>query len=254
MKTGNKQVLSIIFSVVLLLSLVSGVYAITGSIGNAKMILRAETGETVERSILVKNVNDVALEIEMSATGDLENDIELETTEFTLEAGDERKAKFTISAKNPGTYENKINVKFSPIDGGDGVGLISTVILITEGESSESGGFFGGLFGNNEEEVVEGNQENGEVSIGQNNQEEVAGEVGEAKSGGLMAWGGGFTILLFAALLVVLFMANNHVKEKKGMGMDAGKSEKKDSSSKDDVMPSDSAPVTKSEKESGSNE
>ena len=239
MKTGNKQILSIFFSVVLLLSFVSSVDAITGSIGNAKMILRPDVGEEVRRSILVKNVNDVALDVEMTATGDLENNIKIEKSEFRLEAGDEYKSYFTIEAKNPGTFENKINVKFSPVDGGDGVGLISTVIVIAEGEA-QSGGFFEGLFGGEEgEEVVEGNQENGEVSVGQNNQEEVIGEVSEAKSSNLMVWSGGFTILLFIALLVVLVMASKNMKKK----VDVGKSDK-----------SDSKHISKSEKEPDSDE
>lgn len=228
MKMGNKQILSIVFSVVLLLSFVSSVYAITGSIGNAKMILRPEVGEEVRRSILVKNVNDVALDITLTASGELVNNIKIEDEEFRLEAGDERKAYFTIKSKNPGTFENKINVKFSPVDGGDGVGLISTVILIAEGDSEEEG-FFGGLFGGEEgEEVVEGNQENGEVSVGQNEQEEVVGEVGASKSGSLVAWSGGFTIILFIALLVVLVIASNRMK-KKGLEGIASKSSKDDS-------------------------
>ncbi len=240
MKMGNKQVLSIVFSVVLLLSFVSGVYAITGSIGNAKMILRPDVGEEVRRSILVKNVNDIALDISLKASGDLVNDIKIEDDEFRLEAGDERKAYFTIKTKNPGTFENKINVKFSPVDGGDGVGLISTVILIAEGESEDDGGIFGGLFGGEGgEEVVEGNQENGEVSVGQDKQDDVSGEVGESKPTNWLAVSGGFTILLFIALLVVLVIASNKIK-------------KKGSAGKSDL--SDLGHPTKSEKEKSSDE
>jgi len=66
---GLKSVIAGALFLVLLLSFVSSVYAITGSIGNARMILRVDQGDRIERSILVKNVNDVSLNIELSAGG-----------------------------------------------------------------------------------------------------------------------------------------------------------------------------------------
>ena len=104
-------------------SFVGSVSAITGSIGNARMILRPDIGDTIERSILVKNVNEVALDIELSAAGDLADEIEIIDSEFQLAAGAEKNAKFKIEVKKKGTTESKINVKFSPTDGGNGVGL-----------------------------------------------------------------------------------------------------------------------------------
>lgn len=234
MKTGyiNKNVIVSVFLVILLLSFVSSVYAITGSIGNARMILRPEVGDTIDRTILVKNVNDVPLDIELSASGDLENDINIKDSEFRLEAGDERKAAFTINVKNPGTTETKINVKFSPTDGGNGVGLSSTIIVIPEGSSDaedDGEGFFGGLFGGEDDELVEGNQENGEVSVGQDKQDDVSGEAGkeEGKGIGLMAIGGTFTIIMFLVLLILLALASKHMKKKKS-NKSSEKSEKTD--------------------------
>ncbi len=106
--------------------------AITGSIGNARMILRVTEGDTIEKYILVKNVNDVDVNIEISASGDLEENIKILDDNFTLEAGNERKAYFTIKVKEKGTTETSINIKFSPIEGKNGVGLSSTVIVIAK--------------------------------------------------------------------------------------------------------------------------
>ena len=142
--------------------LINSVYAITGTIGNAKMILRGEIGDTIERSILVRNVNDVKLNIKVFVTGDLAKNIELKEEEFELEPGEEKKVYFTIYADEPGTYESKINVQFTPEEG-NGVGLSSTIILIAKGEGNknyekeENGG--GGVGG---KEEIEGESEESE--------------------------------------------------------------------------------------------
>lgn len=114
--------------------LIYSAYAITGSIGNARMILTGEVGDTIERSILVKNVNNVSLDIELTVMGELIDSIDIKDESFRLEAGEERKAYFEILVRKAGSYESQINVKFSPVDGGNGVGLSSTIILNAYGE------------------------------------------------------------------------------------------------------------------------
>lgn len=124
-----------IFVVFLLVVLISSTIAsaLTASIGNARMVLRAEVGQTLEKSVLVKNVNDVAVKISMFVSGDLQNYTKLDEKEFNLNPGDEKNAYFTIKAINPGTYETNINVQYTP-ETGNGVGLSSTVVLIAYGE------------------------------------------------------------------------------------------------------------------------
>ena len=48
-----------VFIILILISSISLVHAITGSIGNARMVLRVNVGDTIEKYILVKNVNDI---------------------------------------------------------------------------------------------------------------------------------------------------------------------------------------------------
>ena len=132
---------------------VSFTSAITGSIGNARMILREvdgrdiEVGDVIERTILVKNVNDVSVDIELFASGDLAEDTTVVDDKFTLGAGEEKKAQFRIKVTKSGTTETNINVKFSPQDEGNGVGLTSTVIIIA-GENS----FWSNIFGGDDDE------------------------------------------------------------------------------------------------------
>jgi hypothetical protein len=108
--------------------------ALTGSIGNARMILKAEAGDVIEKYVLVKNVNNESININISVSGDLADYVDLDKESFVLQPGEEKKAYFTIEAKKPGQYETKINVQFSPLETGNGVGLSSTVILNVYGK------------------------------------------------------------------------------------------------------------------------
>ena len=134
MKTGNSnfKIVTILFAIVMIYVIfsISIVSAITGSIGNARMILRVDQGDLIEKSILVKNINSVSVDVELSASGDLEKNIKIIDDKFTLPPGQDKKAYFTIDVKEAGSFESKINVKFSPSEGGNGVGLSSTVIVI----------------------------------------------------------------------------------------------------------------------------
>ena len=112
--------------------LVISVAAITGSIGNARMVLKAKTGDTVERTILVRNVNNVSVNVEMITGGDLMKDITIKNANFTLSAGEEIKVPFSIKIREVNTSESKINVKFLDPSGKGGVVLTSTIIVIAE--------------------------------------------------------------------------------------------------------------------------
>ncbi len=116
------------FLIVLSLSLTT---AITASIGNSRMVLRVSPGETIERYVLVKNVNNETVAINITALGDLEKNVNIKEKTFTLAQGEEKKAYFTIKANEEGMTETRIIIAFKPQEG-SGVGLSSTVILIAE--------------------------------------------------------------------------------------------------------------------------
>ena len=121
-----------IFLVILSISVAS---AITASIGNSRMVLYSNPGESVEKYILVKNVNDVDVTIELIPTGDLQDYITVKENNFTISAGDEKNAYFTIESPVAGQSESKMVVKFSA-ENESSVGLSSTIIIFA-GNSSE---------------------------------------------------------------------------------------------------------------------
>lgn len=111
--------------------------AITGSMGNAKMVLYPEvngwTNTVIEKSILVKNVNSMPINITLELDENASKFIELIDKSFILESGEEKKAQFEIRVKKEGKYEGRINVFFRPTEGKEsGVVLSSTVIVITK--------------------------------------------------------------------------------------------------------------------------
>ena len=108
---------------------------VTGSIGNSRMILRLETGESIKRNILVRNVNDASVTINITTSGELADYIKLDEDSLILSPGEEKKVDFTLTAAKEGTTESKINILFIP-ETGNGVGLSSTIIVIASGADS----------------------------------------------------------------------------------------------------------------------
>ena len=130
----NKKIVFIV-SLLITIFLIGNVLAITAKIGNGVMVLRGETGDKIERYVLVINDNNVSVGIKLTASGDLKDYIKIKDTEFTLAPGEEKKAYFTIEVGKEGKTESKINVQFTPVDGKNGVGLSSTITVIANGEN-----------------------------------------------------------------------------------------------------------------------
>lgn len=137
MKKRFDHLCVIIFSFIFLSSVLAS--AITGSMGNARMVLYPEvngwTYTTLEKSILVKNVNNVPINIKLVADEEGEKFLDVIDKEFVLQAGENKKAGFIVKVKKEGTYEGKINVFFSPSDNESkepSVVLSSTIIAIAK--------------------------------------------------------------------------------------------------------------------------
>jgi len=147
--------------------------AITGRLGNSRMVLHPDVGEEVERYLLIQNINDVLLTITLIPSGDLRDEVQLEETSLILQPGDEKKVYFTIKANEVGTTETKINVAFSPESGGAGVGLTATIIVVASEEGSgEDPGNEGGS-------EVEGDDDNPGFNF---NPSQNAGNNGESET------------------------------------------------------------------------
>ncbi len=122
--------------------MVSSVSAITGSIGNARVVLRPEVDKDeikiIDRTIMVENVNDVDIKVTLSPDYILESFSEIIDKEFVLKPGESKDARFKLKLENTGTYTGKLIVKFSELEGkSPGVALSSSIIIIAEGSAPE---------------------------------------------------------------------------------------------------------------------
>lgn len=213
----TKKIITFAIATLFLLSFIASSSAITGRLGNSRMILTLDEGETVERSLLIQNFNDVKLTIELDAAGALADSIEIRDTMFELSPGEEKKAFFTVTADKPGTTESKINVRFTPEEG-NGIGLSSTIIVIAPGENEETeddGGILGFLGGNDEEAEVSEEDEPG-VNVGFGNNPNSQVDSGSQNSEGMSAMSilGISTVVLIIIFVVLMVYANNKNKTK----------------------------------------
>jgi len=206
-KKGRKGFLCLVL-VMVFVGMVSAV-PLTGSIGNARMILKAETGDEIEKYVFVENVNNVSVDVEIFASGDLVDDINIKDDKFSLGPGENKNAYFTVKARDEGTTESRINVQFAPSDGGNGVGLTSTVIVITK----EGGGWFDwGNEDSGDDVVVGDGDDKGGVSVTNNGGSRDTGEYGLDEVGdslkdkvgltGIFIFVTGFMLVAFVFLTV----------------------------------------------------
>ncbi|MCX6750855.1 MAG: hypothetical protein NTZ83_05335, partial [Candidatus Pacearchaeota archaeon] len=132
-----KKILILAFAILFLISGSVLVSALTGSIGNAKMVLYPEvngwTNTVIEKTIAVYNVNDVPVNITLKTDANATEFVELIDESFILEPGEEKEAQIEIKVRKVGRYEGRVNVFFSPIEGKDaGVVLSSTIIVFAK--------------------------------------------------------------------------------------------------------------------------
>jgi len=139
-----KSLLSL-FAILILLSIFSSsVLAISASIGNARMVLRAEVipGEvtTIERTIKVNNVNEIPVMVELIPSEDMEGRTTLIDNELVIQPDESKDFRFSIDIYSPGQYEGSIGVKFYPVEDGvvqgSGIGLQSSIIIMATGPES----------------------------------------------------------------------------------------------------------------------
>ena len=137
--------------------------AITGSIGNAKMVLYPEvngiTFTKIEKSILVKNVNEESINVTLQIDEETAKFIELIDESFTLDAGEEENADFIVKVRKEGNYEGKIAVFFASLDEEKkaGVALSSTIVVVARKDQSYRENNIRETDDNTEEETTTGN-------------------------------------------------------------------------------------------------
>ncbi|MEK6934902.1 MAG: hypothetical protein AABW46_03415 [Nanoarchaeota archaeon] len=136
---------------------------VTGAIGNPITVIHRQNvteGEEVviDRELIVINKNDFPVDVTLEPSVEIEDIIELLDEEFTIEANQEKRARFKIILEDNFIHSGKIIVNFKSPEG-DRIGLASKITIlgddvdgedpdeeneIDEGEDPEEGVSFGG--------------------------------------------------------------------------------------------------------------
>jgi len=202
----SKRVSVLIFAATLILSMTLLASAITGKIGNARVVLYPEVesgGTSIDRTILVINDNDVEVNVSLQAA-EGSSLIEIIDKNFVLQPGEQTEARFRINIKKAGDYEQKINVLFAPFSGnGAGIALSSTMIIHAKGASDDS---------DNTDNID--NIDNGDDNSLTGNTVSLGNFVSDEKNKGLII--ASVSTLVLLALLIILLVLSRKNKEKAG--------------------------------------
>ena len=169
---------------ILLILVIPGAYALTASIGNARMVLRVdvEAGKitTIDKSIKVNNNNNISIKVALEPEDHYKKIIELIDGEFTLQPAESKDARFRINLKSGGLYEGKIIVSFAPANDtvkATPVGLSSTIIILANGTVTED--YYEVMRKKNETQPEQPAEENESIS----NEEETEEIIDTAEEG-----------------------------------------------------------------------
>lgn len=191
-----KRSLVFTFAILFLLANSVLVSAITGSMGNARMILYPEvngwTNTVIEKSISITNVNDMPINITLALDSNATKFIELIDETFILQPEENKAAQFEIRVKKEGRYDGKINVFFRPVNGTEGgVVLSSTIIVIAKKDQ-------GYEEDNTDTDTNPDTDNTGEVDLG--------GEEKKPVLSNLVKFWGASTLVLLLILLALLYI------------------------------------------------
>ena len=214
MKLIMKRInLAVAILFVLLIS-VGFVSAITGVVGNARMVLYPEvngwTNTVIEKSILVKNVNDVPINVTLQIDEEGQKFLELIDNSFILEPHTEKKAQFLVKVKKEGTYQSKINIFFSSTDENQktGVALSSEIIVIAKKNQEDRSNV------PNEEDA----SGNGDGSTETTTTGDVVADGSEGQKRSALKWGlliGSVVVLLAILIVLITFLSKKGGKRGK---------------------------------------
>jgi hypothetical protein len=119
----------------LIFGLICSASALTVDVDKARMVLRLSPGQSSEDYLVLKNTNGVPVTAELSVSGDLASTTILKDSLFEILPDREKYVYFVVSPKNPGTFETKINVRYSTSDG-QGQGVSVVLVVIATGNST----------------------------------------------------------------------------------------------------------------------
>jgi len=109
----NQKLCSILFLVIFSLILFNSASAILGYLRPAIMKIRLNTTDTVERSLTIKNVNNISIVVNSSISGNISEVITIKNPTFEILPNETKTMDFITKTDKPGVYSGQIIVTYN---------------------------------------------------------------------------------------------------------------------------------------------
>ena len=109
----SEKLFTILVLIVFSLILFNSVNALIIYLRPPKMVIRLNTSDTVERSLIVENHNNISLEINATVTGNISQVITIKNPYFKMEPNDSKTIDFVTKVSDPGAYIGQIIVTYT---------------------------------------------------------------------------------------------------------------------------------------------
>ena len=106
--------------------------AITGNIGNARMVLYPEVGlfgTSIEKTILVSNINDEAINVSLVADSNISEITKIIDENFILQPDEQKDARIVLNINKVQNYDGRINIFFKGLEDKNSVVLSSNIVV-----------------------------------------------------------------------------------------------------------------------------
>ncbi|MDI6826211.1 MAG: hypothetical protein QMD36_03395 [Candidatus Aenigmarchaeota archaeon] len=131
--------MKMLFAVFIVVSLlmIQSTLALTAYLRPPKMTIRLNTSDTIERSLEIKNFNNITIGIGTRIVGNLSEVVRIEESSFYLEPNETRTLDFKTKANDPGVYVGEIQVTYSA-NSGLPVTLPAEIIVVATEKSTQN--------------------------------------------------------------------------------------------------------------------
>ena len=195
----NKKLVFLILSIFVFF--VPFASAIIGSIGNAKAIVNVDLNKNniLERTVLIKNVNNFSIDVKLEPADDLEKITDIIDKEFTLKENEEKNARFKVTIPKEGVYNGNIVIFFKP-EGGRGAGVVlqSNLIIKASGDKEVIVNDLENKDNDIDNENIDNNDDNENINSN------IENEPSKSKIGFYLIIGIIFVSLVIIAIFVIL--------------------------------------------------
>ncbi len=131
----NQKITAFLILIIFSLFLFNSANAVIVYLRPPKMIIRLNTSDIVERSLVVENRNNISMSIDSTVDGNISEMITITNPSFEIQPNETKTIDFTTDVKTPGVYYGQIIVTYTT-DIFDPVTIPSEITVVATGNPS----------------------------------------------------------------------------------------------------------------------